>query len=107
MNDFSITDAQETFIQRITSIVINQIWRHVFYGFMAIAILSFGLKQLKVGLDETDNPDSYERSQLSIRTDHKTGCQYLAYRSGGLTPRLDSAGGHMGCKAHPSIEQHQ
>jgi len=42
------------------------------------------------GRDETDSPD--ERSNMSLRTDHGTGCQYLVTRKGAITPRLDSDG---------------
>jgi len=37
---------------------------------------------------------------LSVLTDRATGCQYLALSgqyAGGLTPRLDHDGWHMGC----------
>lgn len=47
------------------------------------------------GRDDTDAPD--ERSGLELRTDFGTGCQYLEASSGGLTPRLDADGNHMGC----------
>jgi hypothetical protein len=39
--------------------------------------------------DSTDDVANRERSGMRIYTDHGTGCQYLATRSGELTPRLD------------------
>lgn len=45
--------------------------------------------------DATDPPGG--RSQLALRTDHETGCQYLATRSGGLTPRR-AADGRQICR---------
>lgn len=45
--------------------------------------------------DDTDPPDG--RSGLMPHTDALTGCQYLAVRGGGITPRPDSNGKHI-CK---------
>lgn len=39
-----------------------------------------------------------QRSGLMPRTDSRTGCQYLEAMSGGLTPRLDRDGRHIGCR---------
>ena len=47
--------------------------------------------------DDTDPPD-WGRSGMSLHTDNKTGCQYLSRPLGGIAPRLDGAGRHMGCK---------
>lgn len=33
-----------------------------------------------------------------VETDTETGCQYMATRNGGITPRIDADGIHMGCK---------
>ena len=38
--------------------------------------------------DDSDSED--KRSNMLIRTDYKTGCQYLESTRGYLTPRLDS-----------------
>ncbi len=42
--------------------------------------------------DSTD--PSFGRSGMEIKTDHLTGCQYLATR-GGLTPRVDVNGNQI------------
>lgn len=47
--------------------------------------------------DDTDAPWPANRSGLALRTDRGTGCQYLESGSG-LTPRMDGAGRHMGCR---------
>lgn len=47
--------------------------------------------------DATDRADG-ERSGLGLRTDHGTGCQYLVAPFGGITPRVDSQGRHVGCR---------
>lgn len=47
--------------------------------------------------DSTDAPNG-KRSGVRLHTDHLTGCQYLSVPLGGLTPRMDSAGRHLGCK---------
>jgi hypothetical protein len=48
--------------------------------------------------DSTDDVANRERSSLSIRTDHLTGCEYLVSFLGGPTPRVAADGTHMGCK---------
>lgn len=49
--------------------------------------------------DSTDDRAEGERSGLSLYTDHLTGCQYLeGGMFGGLTPRRDGQGNHVGCK---------
>lgn len=47
--------------------------------------------------DDTDPPG--ERSGMSLYIDHRTGCQYLGIPFGGITPRVDGAGRHVGCKS--------
>ncbi len=47
--------------------------------------------------DATDHPQG-ERSCMLLRTDHQTGCQYLSEPFGGITPRVDADGRHMGCR---------
>lgn len=47
--------------------------------------------------DDTDPPGG--RSGAILITDYATGCQYLrAGFAGGITPRIDADGVHMGCK---------
>lgn len=50
-----------------------------------------------VPYDDTDPADG--RSGMRLYTDAKTGCQYLAVRQGGMTPRLDRNGHHI-CETH-------
>ncbi len=53
-----------------------------------------------VDSDDTDGPDG--PSGLTLVTDHKTGCQYVGFRglygAGGITPRVDGHGHHVGCR---------
>lgn len=49
-----------------------------------------------IGKDSTDSLE--KRSGMQLLTDYATGCQYLAYPKGGITPRLSSSGQHIGCK---------
>ena len=51
-----------------------------------------------IGRDSTDQSDWGYRSNLVIRTDALTGCEYLATSGGGLTPRIDGKGRQLGCK---------
>ena len=46
--------------------------------------------------DDSDAPD--KRSGLTLHTDNLTGCQYFSRLFGGVTPRLDRNGKHLGCK---------
>ncbi len=48
--------------------------------------------------DDTD-PPGWSRSGMGLHTDERTGCQYLSRPFGGITPRLDGAGRHIGCKS--------
>lgn len=48
--------------------------------------------------DDTDPPEPYGRSGLILLADARTGCQYLAVPLGGITPRRDGEGKHMGCR---------
>jgi len=43
--------------------------------------------------DDSDGPN--ENSGMFVRTDYKTGLQYLEGGKGGLTPRLDADGNQM------------
>lgn len=48
--------------------------------------------------DDTDPGQWGARSGVVPRTDSLTGCQYLEAGNGGLTPRLDGGGKHVGCR---------
>lgn len=51
-----------------------------------------------MGRDDSDPGAWGARSGLALRTDSRTGCQYLEAMSGGLTPRRDKDGEHIGCR---------
>lgn len=49
--------------------------------------------------DNTDDQENEIRSGMILHTDNLTGCQYLKAGSlGGITPRLDGDGKHVGCR---------
>lgn len=48
--------------------------------------------------DDTDSRSGLGRSGMELRTDHGTGCQYLALPGSPLAPRRDGQGRHMGCR---------
>lgn len=56
------------------------------------------LSLIPIGRDTTDG-DWPRRSGMKPLTDAFTGCQYLTTWSGGITPRIDSHGRHLGCKS--------
>lgn len=60
-------------------------------------LIVFAVWILPLGRDSTDGewPD---RSGIRPRTDALTGCQYLETGDGGITPRVDGSGHHLGCK---------
>lgn len=49
--------------------------------------LAFG-----IGLDDTDNRLTGDRSGMRLRTDAGTGCQYLETSDGAITPRRRADG---------------
>lgn len=72
-------------------------------GIGALTLLGaivFGVVSLVVTASPTDDSDASRtaRSGLNVHTDNLTGCQYLSYMNGGLTPRWDANGGHVGCR---------
>ena len=49
--------------------------------------------------DSTDNISNRDRSGLVLYRDHMTGCEYIkGGLIGGITPRLDGNGNHIGCR---------
>lgn len=40
----------------------------------------------------------HQLHEMGHGTDSRTGCQYLESLNGGLTPRLDRDGKHVGCR---------
>ncbi len=44
--------------------------------------------------DTTDVPGG-QLSGMDLHKDHMTGCHYLSYHDGGLTPRLDANGNQV------------
>lgn len=49
-------------------------------------------------LRQRDSTDGATRSGMRPHVDAATGCEYLSAPGGGITPRLDSDGRHMGCR---------
>jgi len=61
-------------------------------GFGIVFVLGWAVQQLGYGWDSTDNRGAGLHSNMRLRTDYGTGCQYLESRDGALTPRLNRAG---------------
>jgi len=65
---------------------------------VAVMIVDACLSVSPLGRDDSDEPGWFaRRSGMRIMIDEKTGCQYFAAQRGGLTPRLDAHGKHLGC----------
>lgn len=71
------------------------IWLALMYliGLVLLAIVN----QSPMSRDDSDSGKGWfdSRSGVSVITDAKTGCQYLAWPNGGITPRLDKGGNHI------------
>ena len=69
------------------------LWVVIFY------LITTAISQTSLGKDDTDKPGWFtKRSGVELVTDELTGCQYLSAKNGGITPRLDLTGRHIGCK---------
>jgi hypothetical protein len=66
--------------------------------FLVMYFLVVLIGKSPMGRDDSDPGEWGQRSGITPRTDHLTGCQYLEAVSGGLTPRLDKTGKHIGCR---------
>lgn len=78
--------------RKYTGIVIIIIfWLLIIYGISGAITCSRAY-------DDTDNEETGERSGMELCIDYGTGCHYLCKPFGGITPRLDGAGKHVGCR---------
>ena len=71
--------------------VVNHVAWMLFIGYLLIAAIGW----FTTDKDDTDGP---KRSNMVLRTDYGTGCQYLESHTGVLTPRMSADGKHTGCK---------
>jgi len=85
----------ETAVANAGKKVVNHIAWMLFAGYMVIVAIGW----LATGGNQKDSTDGHERSNMILRTDYGTGCQYLESRTGVLTPRMSGDGKHAGCKA--------
>lgn len=74
--------------------VYNKVKKDLLWGMIIIIIIQLAWNFLPLG---RDNSDGDKRSGFSVHVDALTGCEYLAGKSGGLIPRMDSNGHHI-CK---------
>jgi hypothetical protein len=59
-------------------------------GFVVLAVIIAIAMNAWGSRDSTDSPT--KRSNMALRIDHGTGCQYLASKEGHLTPRMGRDG---------------
>lgn len=71
-------------------------WLAKWLVFLYFAVAMIG--KLPIGRDDSDPGEWGSRSGVAVRTDARTGCQYLEALNGGLTPRIDSSGKQIGCR---------
>ena len=89
---------EETIIALISKGVkdgLDKFFKFFAWVILIIMVVCFLYNLTDFGKDSTDSPN--ERSNMVIRTDYKTGCEYLESGSGGLTPRLNVNSQQLGC----------
>ena len=73
-------------------------WFSIIFSGVIVFLLAFFIASMSTEREYDSTDNGKERSGLSLYTDHMTGCQYLeAGRMGGITPRLNGYGEHVGC----------
>jgi len=70
----------------------------IFAGALVLAVTGCDKRQEASQPFSLADKGGYSVSQLQLRIDTGTGCHYLVTSSGGITPRLDGQGKHVGCK---------
>lgn len=78
--------------------ILNYMATAILVGWLVFGALGYFLS----GAYEKDTTDGYKRSNLKLRTDYGTGCQYLESIGGTITPRLGYGGIHIGCDENKS-----
>lgn len=65
-----------------------------FVALLALLVLVFNLLRYRYGWgrDDSDGPRWFQRSDMRVLTDHKTGVEYLSTQNGGLCVRVDVFG---------------
>jgi len=75
-------------------------WLVGWFAFALVFTQFLSLTPLKKD-DSDPEPEGWgRRSGIQVRTDSLTGCQYLETTSGGITPRVDGNGRHVGCNTN-------
>jgi hypothetical protein len=67
------------------------------YAFKVVVsgIIIIGLYSILPSTTDSTDDGVFDRSGMSLRIDHQTGCHYLGGAGGGLTPRLNKDGTHV------------
>jgi hypothetical protein len=71
--------------------IIRELGNYVLIFLVLSICLSAARNYFGWGVDDSDKSGS-ERSGLAVKTDHKTGVQYLSDGKGGLFVRMDAKG---------------
>jgi hypothetical protein len=82
----------ETTVRAIAKSIWGYFWLGIAIAFVIVEIVDAASSAMGVGFDDTDGTS---RSGMVVKTDCRTGLQYLATPDGGLTPRLDASGAHI------------
>jgi hypothetical protein len=71
----------------------KQFKKDVLIGAMVLLVINAIYCLFDLSKDDSDSNE--KRSNMNVRTDYKTGCQYLESSKGELTPRLQKDGTHL------------
>jgi hypothetical protein len=85
-------EATEAFGKALMEGMLVTIGKWITIIVIAVAVGVAVVDYFRLGFDDTDNLATGKRSNMALRTDYGTGCQYLESSDGELTPRLDRNG---------------
>jgi hypothetical protein len=94
-NNFSINASDEALVnigKQIAYGALTTLAKCFFIGLAVVLVIVALSDWFKIGFDATDDIANGKRSNMALRTDYGTGCQYLESGNGELTPRLDKNG---------------
>ncbi len=74
---------------KLKDLTINQITLMLILSVVFMHIISLGLSYVESSYDDSDDYPNHKRSGMTVRTDYKTGIQYLESRTGYLIRRGD------------------
>ena len=78
--------------KNLTEGALQTLGKYVIIVIILVVLYSVAARHFRWDYNDTDNMANGHRSQVALRTDYGTGCQYLESSDGFLTPRMNSSG---------------